>query len=102
MRRLYRTLLVLTILVLVILGLNISTQGMNSLTLSNQKPVLGFETDAEEVNIITLGESRSYNKQQVMRNIISTGQRIQIYTHCGGEYVVRKVRVIKEWLLLLI
>ncbi|MDD4170972.1 MAG: hypothetical protein PHQ94_01900 [Syntrophomonas sp.] len=99
MLRLYRTSLVLAILVLVILGLNTSTQGMNSLTLNNQKPVLGFETDDDEVNVFTLGESHSYNKQQVVRNINSTVQRVQIYAHSSSEYVVRKVKVLKEWLL---
>jgi hypothetical protein len=80
MNRWYRFLLVLTIVILVILGLNTSNQGINSLTLEARKPVIGWQYQGDNFNIFALGETHSYDKKEAEKNIILIWQQVKAGT----------------------
>ena len=65
MTRVYRSLMILLVIVLIILGLNTSNQATNSLTKDNEKPLIGFNIERENVNIFALGEQYSYSRQEL-------------------------------------
>jgi len=65
MTKLYRPLLVFIVLILIVLGLNTSNQGTNSLTAESRKPVLGFHIEKQNINIFALGEQYTYSKQEI-------------------------------------
>ncbi len=65
MTRVYRSIMVLLLIMLVILGLNTSNQATNSLTKESAKPLIGFNVEKENVNIFALGEQYSYSRQEL-------------------------------------
>lgn len=79
MTKVYRFLATLLVVVLVVLGLNASNQGTSSLTLQNQKPLVGFSMEKENINIFALGEQYSYNSEDISQessNIFNTIKEI--------------------------
>jgi len=99
MTTLYRTSLVLGILMLVIFGLNISNQGMNSLTMQNRKPVVGLQNQDNTVSVFTLGESHSYDKQEAVSKIIQARNHLGIYTQAASDHILRVAQNIKGALI---
>lgn len=95
MARLYRPLLVLTILILMILGLNTSNQGINSLTLDARKPVIGWQAKGDNFNIFALGETHSYDKRAAGGDIMLVWQQVKTGTHATGEYLLRIANILK-------
>lgn len=65
MTRVYHSLIVLLVVVLIFFGLNISNQAVNSLTQESQKPLIGFKMEEESINIIALGEQYNYSRQEL-------------------------------------
>ncbi len=95
MTTLYRTSLVLGILMLVIFGLNISNQGMNSLTMQNRKPVVGLQNQGNTVSVFTLGESHSYGKQEAVSKIIQARNKVWNFGQVTGDHILRVAKNIK-------
>lgn len=93
MIRIYQWGLLLGLIVLVIMGLNTSMQGLNSLTLNNEKPVLGWQATDTHIDIYTWGESHSYKKQEIAENICNMEEQVSEYAHTGAEYgkIIRMV-----------
>jgi hypothetical protein len=96
---LYRASLVLGLLLLVIFGLNISNQGMNSLTLQNRKPVVGLQMQGNTINIYTLGESHSYAKQALASKTIQVRDRVRGYGQVILKYILKIAELIRVYLL---
>ena len=65
MTRIYRSIIVLLLIMLVILGLNTSNQATNSLTKESAKPLIGYSIENENINIFALGEQYSYSRQEL-------------------------------------
>jgi len=95
MIKLYRSLLVLAVIILIILGLNISNQGINSLTMESRKPLMGIQTQGSNISVFTMGETHSYGKQEIVRHIIVSTKRVQIYAQAANNYMLRIVRIAK-------
>ena len=95
MIKLYRSLLVLAVIILMILGLNISNQGINSLTMESRKPLMGIQTQGNNISVFTMGETHSYGKQEIVRHIIVSTKRVQIYAQAANNYMLRIVRIAK-------
>lgn len=57
--------IVLFLLLLIVTGLNVCNQGINSLTQENRKPILSFQLDGEsdQVSVFTLGQEYNYSKE---------------------------------------
>jgi hypothetical protein len=53
--------LVLTICLLVVMGLNVTNQGINSLTMENRKPILSLEIKEKDLYIFALGNQHEYS-----------------------------------------
>lgn len=98
MTTLYRIAMVLGILILIIFGLNISNQGMNSLTMQNRKPVVGLQTKGDTVNIYTLGQSHSYGKEVIAAEVIQIKDRVRSYGRSAGSYILRVAERVKALL----
>lgn len=95
MIKVYRVLMVLGILMLTIMGLNTSNQGINSLTLQNRSPILGWDDQGSAVSVFTLGESHSYGKQELVTTIIQAGNRVCNYAREVVGYIIRIVKIMK-------
>jgi len=67
MTRVYRSIMILLVIMLIILGLNTSNQATNSLTSESEKPLIGFNVEKENINIFALGEQYSYSRQELSR-----------------------------------
>lgn len=65
MTRVYRTIMVLLLIMLIILGLNTSNQATNSLLKESEKPLIGFNVGKENINIFAMGEQYSYSRQEL-------------------------------------
>ena len=89
MARLYRPLLVLTILILVILALNTSNQGINSLTLEARQPVIGWQNQGDKLNIFALGETHSYDKREAGKDIMLVWQQVKTGAQVTGDHLLR-------------
>jgi len=70
--------MVFLLLLLIITGLNVCNQGINSLTEENRKPVLflQFDPEADQVSVFTLGQEYNYsrdnwelNKDRIIRTL---------------------------------
>lgn len=99
MSKLYRICLVLGILMLTIVGLNTCNQGINSLTLQNRRPVLGWQSQGNTVSVFTLGESHSYGKEEIVSEIRQAGNRVLTLTHTAAGYFGRIVNIFKAHLI---
>ncbi|MDD4801941.1 MAG: hypothetical protein PHF24_03210 [Syntrophomonas sp.] len=82
-------LLVVTVLLLVIMGLNISNQGINSLTLENRNPIIGWQDKGDEFNIFAMGEAHSYDKREVREDVISFWQQIKMEAQATGDSLLQ-------------
>ncbi len=78
MTRMYQSLLVLAVLMLMILGLNTSNQGINSLTLDAAKPVLGWYNQGDNLHIFTLGQTHSYDKREAREDVKEVWQQAKM------------------------
>jgi hypothetical protein len=95
MMKMYRYLLVLAIAILMILGLNISNQGINSLTMEYRKPVMGLQTQGDNISVFTMGQTHNYSKQEIIKDIILVGEKIKIYTYAALDYLLRIIRIMR-------
>ncbi|NLB88846.1 MAG: hypothetical protein GX790_06415, partial [Syntrophomonadaceae bacterium] len=58
------------LLLLVVCGLNISNQAINSLTMENRGPVFAINLDESNISIHLLGENHLYPKDKLSNVII--------------------------------
>lgn len=65
MSRISRFLLVIAVVMLVIWGLNISGQGIDSLTAEESKPVIGWQVENKQVSVFALGEEYCIDCQDI-------------------------------------
>lgn len=72
MIHLYRLSMVLALIILVILGLNASNQGIYSLTTQEWGPVFSLDVDDNTITVVTMGTSYDYNTGE-MKERIDTG-----------------------------
>ena len=89
MTKVYRFLLVLTLVILIISGLNICNQGMNSLTLEDRKPVLALLARNDEVKIFTLGQTHTYSKQELSTDMAMARQQLEKSRLAVNNYLRR-------------
>lgn len=61
----YHTILVVGLICLVIMGLNISNQGINRLSSQNNGAVLGLNIDNNTISMYLLGERLSYGTDEL-------------------------------------
>lgn len=95
MIKLYRYLLVLSLIILVIMGLNISNQGINSLTMKNRQSVFALNIDNEMMYIYTFGESHSTSYKEVLRLKEIIFQHIKSYWHETKIYFDHGWKILK-------
>jgi len=98
MTKVYRFLLVLMLVILIISGLNICNQGMNSLTLENRQPVLALLARDDEVKIFTLGQTHTYSKQEMSTDMAVARQQLEKSRHAVSNYLQRIESVVKSHL----
>jgi len=65
MSKMYRSLMVLAVIILIIMGLNTSSQGTSSLTAEAKKPVVGLQIENQKINIYALGEQYRFSPQEI-------------------------------------
>ena len=67
MNKMYRSLVVLAVIILIIMGLNTSSQGTSSLTAEAKKPVVGLQIENQKINIYAMGEQYRFSPQEISR-----------------------------------
>jgi UDP-N-acetyl-D-mannosaminuronate dehydrogenase len=65
MSKIYRSLMVLAVITLIIVGLNTSSQGTSSLTAEVKKPVVGLQIENHKINVYALGEQYHLSLQEI-------------------------------------
>jgi hypothetical protein len=65
MSKIFRSLLIIGLLVLVILGLNTSNKGIGSLTAEERKPVIGMQIENQQIQVIALGEEYRLSRREI-------------------------------------
>ncbi len=78
-----------------IMGLNISNQGINSLTLDARKPILGLQAHGDRINVFALGETHSYDQNEAKQYIALADQQVKNSARVVKNYVLRIVKIIK-------
>jgi hypothetical protein len=86
-----RSLLIIIVFILVVLGLNTSNKAIGSLTMENRKPVLGISRDHNTVNLVFLGVNRSFDKDKLSNNV--TLLKTYDITRDGYLYLYRIWRI---------
>lgn len=99
MTTLYRTAVVLVIIMLVIFGLNISNRGVNSLTMQTRQPVVGLQIQGNTVSILVCGESHRMSKQEIDSEIMQARNQLRIYGQVTSDYMLRIAKIVKMFLL---
>lgn len=66
--RFYQLLLITGVIILVIMGLNTSNQGINNLTRAEHQAVLDLDYDNGNIKIDTMGDSHSYSMDRLTAN----------------------------------
>ncbi|MEN6460647.1 MAG: hypothetical protein ABFC94_04655 [Syntrophomonas sp.] len=69
MANINRSLLVIIVFILVVLGLNTSNEGIGSLTMENRKPVLDINRDHDTVNVVLLGDNLNLERDELSNNV---------------------------------
>lgn len=96
MLKVYRISLVLGVIILTVVGLNISNQGMNSLTADNKKPVLGCQVTVEEIDIFIMGQNYSMDRQEIASWALDLRHQAQQYVRTVAQYLDVILKVIKN------
>lgn len=65
MSKIISSLLIMAVIILVILGLNTSSQGISSLTAEERKPVIGWQIENQQVNVFALGQEYRISSQDI-------------------------------------
>jgi hypothetical protein len=79
-----------------VFGLNISNQGMNSLTMQDRKPVVGLQNQGNTVSVFTLGESHNYGKQEAVSKIIDTRNKVWIFGKATIDQILRGAQILEN------
>ena len=67
MSKILSSLMVLTVIILIILGLNTSSQGISSLTAEDKKPVVGLKLENQKIDVIAMGKQYDISRQDIIR-----------------------------------
>ena len=65
MSKILGSLLIMGLIILVILGLNTSNQGISSLTAEERKPVIGWQIENQQIQVIALGQEYSLSRRDI-------------------------------------
>jgi hypothetical protein len=71
------------------LGLNTSNQGINSLTLEARQPVIGWQSQGDELNIFALGVTHSYDKREVGEDIMMVWEQVKTGVKTTGDHLLK-------------
>ena len=85
----YQFSLVLVVIALVVVGLNISNQGINSLTRASRGPIVGCKVEDQLINVFALGEKYSYAKEDLWHKLSWAGEQVVVFMHSVKDYLVR-------------
>lgn len=99
MSMIYRSLIVLTVFVLIIMGLNTSSQGINSLTAESRSPVVGVKIENRQLNVFALGEQYSISRQDLSQGSQDVIENAQLQSNALIKYL-KKIWTIFEVLFL--
>ncbi len=99
MLKVYRISLVLGVIILTVVGLNISNQGMNSLTADNKKPVLGCQVTVEEIDIFIMGQNYSMDRQKIAGLALDLGNQMRQYVRTAVQFLEMILNVLKNMIV---
>ncbi len=87
MARMYQLFLVIALICLVVMGLNISNQGINHLTMQNKGPVIGLNVDNKNISLQFLSEKYSYSGDKIVDMQLPLLQESKELVHRGTSYI---------------
>lgn len=86
-----RPLLVIMVFILVILGLNTSSQGISNLTMNDSEPVIGVAVHDHSINLDWLGASYSFDRDKLSKTI--SFSQITVVVQGFHNYLLRIWRI---------
>jgi hypothetical protein len=57
--------MVLAVIILIVMGLNTSSQGTSNLTAEANKPVVGLQIENHKINVYAMGEQYRFSPQEI-------------------------------------
>lgn len=99
MSKIFSSLMVLAVIILIILGLNTSSQGISSLTAEDKKPVVGLKIENQKIDVIALGEQHDISRQDIIQAGYGTLHELQLQCESLFHYL-KKIWKIFEVLFL--
>lgn len=99
MSMIYRSLIVLAVFVLIIMGLNTSSQGISSLTAESRSPVVGVKIENRQLNVFALGEQYSISRQDLSQGSQDVIENSQLQFNALIKYL-KKIWTIFEVLFI--
>ena len=82
MSKIISSLLIMGLIILVILGLNTTSNGISSLTAEERKPVIGLQIENQQIQVLALGQEYSLSRQDISQT--SRGLLQDARKQCGA------------------
>jgi len=95
MAKAYRFILIISLILLVAAGLNISNQGINRLTMESRPAVIGADTGKDYLSITALGQPYFWTKEKVLLGMNNMVYLIKPYVLDAKDYVLRIWRIFR-------
>lgn len=96
MTKISQVFIVFSLFLLIITGLNVCNQGLNSLTQENRKPVLSLHlnSDSDQVSVFTLGKEYNYSQSNWEQEKDKLVQRAHILITKIKTYVSEALKML--------
>ncbi len=91
----FRPILIIVLLVLVAAGLNISNQGMNSLTGQSRPAVIGAQTGKDYVTVTALGQNHYWTKEKFILGINNMVLSARDHLADARDYLLKIWRIFR-------
>ncbi|MDD2619306.1 MAG: hypothetical protein PHC92_01345 [Syntrophomonadaceae bacterium] len=95
MAKAYRVLMVLLLISLVVIGLNISNQGISRLTTENRGQVIGMNFDNNDINLQVCSKEYNYSTDKIIDKERDVAAELKLAGENSIEYLSRIWRIIK-------
>ncbi|MBP8820207.1 MAG: hypothetical protein KBG91_07275 [Syntrophomonadaceae bacterium] len=89
----YQILILGGLIILVIMGLNTSNQGINSLTREGRQAVLNLDYNQGDIKVDALGNSYDYSVDRLGTDLKLVGEKTRVYFYDVTDYL-KKIWII--------
>jgi len=89
MDKIFQLVMVLALIFIIIMGLNISNQGINELTMADRAPVVGLDFDDGSIDLKFLGENYGFSRDEFINESYLFWEKGLLLIEKGIGYLTR-------------